>query len=791
MAEDPIAFFDAPGELVRLIVGLVRRDRGRDRPLPLLCLVRSRAQAGIIGAFHDSMNEAPPRRVPHALVDVEQLPKAERAVRGLLSALRRQLSLDNHGFPPIKFRHFQLVTWLMDQDYEDEVVDQAAELTRRLRRRLVMSWLDVVSGAGAQALPAPLNALASSLLRALLRPALFRALTSGWIPGAGREFRWLMRQRYVVPRLSTSFAGFGVRLSVRHREGEQSDQVDRLLMHAFLEDLRVAYARRPWRPGDWRRTAYPVALLDHAGDADGGWALLRLIMDVRNETGQFDPLLVVSAGERAPDGALFGGSLDVVPADDGRRAWERSPPAKRRRLDPAGWYLPIRVPEPAGGRVPQPPISPDPPPWWARKALPVVLGAVVILTASVCGAYQRNVTMAWAAAEARRHCGFLVQPGGVDVQTAPDGECIGYSDNASYVFQSEKGIGEADLMMRLQHQIFDQNRQVDQKHADPTYANLRVFTLVYLAQLAIPAKNTAIVADEREELEGIAIRQGELLAQAAPQGGPLLKVILANGGTNMQYAPDVADMLGPLVASTPSIVGVLGFDESRDKTVDAIKELNRQGLPMIAPTLSADGLSKNSDLYYQIVPPNHQEAELMAQYAASQGLGRALVLYEQSPGDLYTSTLYRDLVGPATGGLEPTLQEHKILVDGVVDWADQTAVLRVCAYPGAVLFTGRAEDFDKFQLSVTQKCGDRPPVHPMIADDSVSRFMASSQERRLSGAAYPLAYVSKADLTAASCSKTGTMLPVQEGFITRVSGAPWSACDAGGSKRSLGAPASG
>jgi hypothetical protein len=236
VTENTIAFFDGAVEMVNLIARLIRRPLSRDRPLPLLCLVRSRGQVGIMEVLlHDRIMAATPRRVPHAHVDVEQL-EGRRDVRALLIALCRQLGLDNHGFPPIEFRHFPLVIWLMDQDLGDIVVDQPAELVRRLRTRLGMSWVDVVAdagaGAGAHALPGGLNAVASRLLKVLLPPTLFRARISGWIPGVGREFRWCMRQRYVVPRLSASFPGFGVRLTKRHRPGEKGDQVDKLLVHA-------------------------------------------------------------------------------------------------------------------------------------------------------------------------------------------------------------------------------------------------------------------------------------------------------------------------------------------------------------------------------------------------------------------------------------------------------------------------------------------------------------------------------------------------------------------------------
>jgi hypothetical protein len=71
-------------------------------------------------------------------------------------------------------------------------------------------------------------------------------------------------------------------------------------VHAFLQDLRRAHARRPGRLEGWRRTAYPVALIDNATEGSAGYRLMQLVNDVRNETGQSDPLLVVCTSSQVP-----------------------------------------------------------------------------------------------------------------------------------------------------------------------------------------------------------------------------------------------------------------------------------------------------------------------------------------------------------------------------------------------------------------------------------------------------------------------------------------------------------
>jgi hypothetical protein len=253
---------------------------------------------------------------------------------------------------------------------------------------------------------------------------------------------------------------------------------------------------------------------------------------------------------------------------------------------------------------------------------------------------------------------------------------------------------------------------------------------------------------------------------------------------NMEHAPAVVEMLRPLVESDHSIVGVLGFDESRKETVQAIDELNSLGLPMIAPTLSADGLDQNSDLYFQMVPANLREATMMAEYLEGRKVGSAKILYSVTGSlddDLYVRTLRDDLAGGREAGV---LAAHGVAVDTVADWeeGDQTATLdAVCSYDGAVLYVGRAEDFELFLHDLGQDCSDRGRSLLIIGDDSVSRFMASRQAR-LNAPSWPLVYASKAALTSCDLSSADARAhPTWSKFVEEVGADPWDACKSDGS----------
>jgi hypothetical protein len=174
------------------------------------------------------------------------------------------------------------------------------------------------------------------------------------VPGIGRERRWFMRQPFMVPRHSNDFLGFAERLTLGHRKSENTEQLKKLLVHAFLEDLRIAYRRRrfrilPRRPG-WRRTAYVTVLLENVRKDNGGWELLRLVNEVRNETGELDPLLVLAASDEQPPPPEEFSTKPAPPqvSTDAWLGWKRKLPGRRQLLADDARYLLISLPAAAG-----------------------------------------------------------------------------------------------------------------------------------------------------------------------------------------------------------------------------------------------------------------------------------------------------------------------------------------------------------------------------------------------------------------------------------------------------------
>ncbi|MET7708269.1 hypothetical protein [Micromonospora sp. NPDC005413] len=604
--------------------------------------------------------------------------------------------------------------------------DTRAALVRRLRDRRGPRTPEALPSGGDAV------SIVSQVLLWLVRRAVpgvvFRAAVSGRVPVLGRHYNWFMRQQYLAPRQSVTFLGFAERLTAGWRDGEQPDQVNKLLLHAFLEDLRQAYRRRPWRPSDWRRTAYPALLLDHVAPGNVGAELVRLIGDVRTETGRNDPLLIVASGGQPPP--ELPEPHPLTEADEAYDEWAEALPEMRRLRRPAAWLVALRPDDtdtgpPSRGGV-RPFSAPDPP-WWSRRFLPAVLCLVLLAAAG-----------AWAGSRWGPGCHPSLTGGRVSVEVVASGECVGYSDSDAQVFNNDPG---QDGLRTIQQRIFAQNRAAEEvwQRSDRRRPFL---TLVYLGTLTgnrTRADEESYVS-EREELEGMATAQYALLKESAgADGAALLRIVVANGGRQMIYADRAVAMLAELARDDPTVLGVVGLVESRTSTARALRELNQVGLPVLAPTLSADRMDANSRLYLQISAPNADQVKMVDAYARQVlKVDEAHVYYTTLEGSSLTEDLY---VGTLVDGLR---QRFGARITRLDEWRTGQRLTGECGYPGLLFYAGRWTEFDGF-LRALRECGGNPPRH-LVADDSANRYMANPGLRAAAPGNLPVTYVSKASL---------------------------------------------
>ncbi|WP_394621475.1 hypothetical protein JNUCC0626_20955 [Lentzea sp. JNUCC 0626] len=740
-------------ELLKLVQDLTERPRfgelpgGRpgarprnDRGIPLVCLVRENGSAGLLKALRAHLLGAYPGRIPHAYHEFSAVegenpsPHQVAEVGAVLADVAQELSKAYNGrYGRHVFPRFRLVYWLMNQPVESGESESATSLLTRLRER------DLRGGAEdelvrREALDAAAEAVPwwARVALKLLPSFLFRAKLRGLVPG--REYRWLLRQPYLAPHDPGTFLGFAERLTGTLAPGraaephEDGTQLAKLLVNAFLEDVRRNYRRTPWRIRSARRTVYPVVLLDGIRRDNGGYALLKLINDVRNDTGSFDPLIIISGSEKVPPDAAAADERAPAGVENGRRAyetWTRKLATNSRGRRPTAWFLPLRVPPVEVKSDEVSPLTVRPAPVWSRTSVLAVV-VVILLAAVAAGGYWRITT---AAAERDRHCGLSPSDANFETLTRLGSvDCVGVSSKAIPLLDS----GTSDLrtrFMRVQDQIALQNERVEQAIKDkPT----RPFaTVVYVSAMS---GQPELLATNTSRLMGVAAMQGRLLDEHG-NGHPLIKVLLGNAGRTMQYGDQLVEHLKTWMRRDQTVVGVLGLAQSRQTTRDTIDKLGRQGLPTVAATLSANEFPGVSSRYFQISPTNDREARVAVEYAnkAYAGKNKVQIVRSADDADLYSADLalsFRDRFGDARLGTP-----REVLTDLVYrptnekDHTDAREVgQRLCqSTPDTlVVYAGRPGEFSDLLDGVADTCSGQLTV---LAGDDVMRYAADPDLR--------------------------------------------------------------
>ncbi|MEU4447242.1 hypothetical protein AB0K14_27125 [Actinosynnema sp. NPDC050801] len=731
-------FFRGVHVLLSVVRDLVDRPRwglrrGRDglrgdRPLPLLCVVGDPGGNDVPEALDARLRKTDARRkrkVPHAHAKAEDAESVatkrwstvvrEAPLLPLLDVLHSELTADRFARDRLRsFRHYRLVDWLTGRRLDPPVGPHDAHaIVRELRDWYAAadSRVDLEQQAAVQQLAGPslLTRLVMTLLTVWHRPLRFW-LWVHRVPLVGREPRWLMRQPFMLPGHSTTFTGFAERLTAGRRAQENPEHVKKLLVHAFLQDLRLAYRPRRLRLRRWQRTAYTVVLLSGLTEDNGGWELLRLINDVRNESTEHDPLLVLATAAEKPADLQPGRPVEPVGRIKAELdAWSAGLPVHRQSLRPDARFVFVRLPSRAEDGPPTQAdesawvdlgdVQPRQPPLPARR--PVVVGVVIALLAAVL---VPGTPWIWVRAE--NDCLPDRAPGVAVRWVEATRSCVGYSDDVAQVFGLDPRLRAAQLA------VFESNATAERlSDEDP---DRTLVSVIYFADLTYPVSDPGADASTSEELEGLLIRQE---AQNKPSTTePLLRVYVANGGDRMVAARTVVDdLLEPLLAADPTIMGVIGMELTVDATESAIGALGDLGTPVVATTLTGEVLASRSPLYFQLVPGNPVQAALVAEHA--RRVGKQVTVYHPPLTDNYLDSLVSGLL-KALGADETASRS----------WQRQVGEVEiVCGRQHIAFYAGREEEFAPFLAEVVDQCqNDRPEV---IGDDTTSRFIAQSDLR--------------------------------------------------------------
>ncbi|MGH3341289.1 MAG: ABC transporter substrate-binding protein [Carbonactinosporaceae bacterium] len=225
----------------------------------------------------------------------------------VLNAVQEELASDRHPqCGPIAFPRYELGRWMRDIAPElgphPDVVEIESHLRALLNRRY-RAPRD--AGQAAQNILVVLvQWIVELLLPALLtKPSVIRRMLWGrhretgfvWFERHQRDIDLPENRRFddVIRRVCALLASSGSEIA------DESATVDRLLIRAFLDDLRAAYDTDRTRGARLRTTPCAVLVDDIDRLPDGrGFALLELLAEQRASTDDHDPLLFAVTSQR-------------------------------------------------------------------------------------------------------------------------------------------------------------------------------------------------------------------------------------------------------------------------------------------------------------------------------------------------------------------------------------------------------------------------------------------------------------------------------------------------------------
>lgn len=513
-----------------------------------------------------------------------------------------------------------------------------------------------------------------------------------------------------------------VKQEVDRLEGQlqAKDDVDRLLVYAFLRDLRYNHRRglRPWR--GWPRTTQCAVVLDEVTDETGGTPLCWHIDEIREESGLSDPLLIVGNASFELPWELDEAKADR-PLSANYKSWQqggREQHVSAHRLnDPLCLHQHVRLDEDrdrqeggSAGRAPDsaPPrlrFRPRP-----RLSRPWVLG--VLLVALIPGPLAASY--AWRA-QSHCHAGWLTNPDGV---VRIDGECIGLAAPGYAFVQPEpevtlgKGASTHQVTLaEVQELIYEENTRVVE--ADRPYV-----TAVYLNP--ITQANDSIV----RELMGVYLAQRHHNSGGQPD--PLLRILLANGGTGNAHELAAARQIVTAAESDPTVVGVIGVGRTHPGVRKTVQTLSAAALPIVATTNSSQRLHGSSAFYFHIAPTNGRQARVAAAYTRTLAVEHGAVIVDtREPYSRQLARLYRK--GLTGAGLGKRFRRYEYPGGGVARNVLAARARAACRRSGGdldlIYYAGRAQDLPSLFAGLTgTRCSTQGQRITVLGGDDLSKF---------------------------------------------------------------------
>lgn len=516
------------------------------------------------------------------------------------------------------------------------------------------------------------------------------------------------------------------------------EQLDRILVHALLADLKAAGRKRMLDPWRRRRVSRFVLLVEEAGPAES--RIQRFLRELRSamEDLRCTSVVAVAAGvrtlaSRIPDIEVPG--LAAAGADLANIAQRGTPPGR-----PSGMVVPVAEgPEDDQaatywlGRWPT--LAPPTTRWGPGAEVAGALGAGVLALAVAAGLLA-GVPFTSVGPDPCLGSTFL----------GTDGECVGVAEGAASFGTGDSERAVRDVLQRIERQNEEVEEELSGRDGDDPRPRAR--TVVYFGPLSggkdaeDPVRGGTLA-----ELRGLALAQAYVNGQALRSGERVpLRVLAANAGDRFKDAPAVARRIVGLAEKDRSIVGVVGFGQSRRRTYEAMRILDEAGLPMVGTSGTADELLRQGEHYYQTAPTDTRAGRVMASFAEHAPMvgGRKAVRVRliADPSDAYSASLatsfrtaYGDertdmLLYTPTDSPEPSPMPGGPAgrsVPAVEDLARDVCRAVAEEPRTAVVWAGRGSHLQLFLGELARDARDCPKVSVLGGDDVTN---ALTEERR-------------------------------------------------------------
>ncbi|WP_234342952.1 ABC transporter substrate-binding protein [Streptomyces fulvoviolaceus] len=519
-----------------------------------------------------------------------------------------------------------------------------------------------------------------------------------------------------------------------------------LCVLALREDLRDNHRRWSWDLRGFKRPRPPVLFLPHADADNGGLAFIRAVSDVRSRRSELDPLLVYAA-VRSEDvqGLQRDEGQTTPPADppppgfsDRLRRWYREwardlraeqSPSRERAVLP--WVMKIPLPhdqlKPLEGRPRHGRAAGGPTLArlvWALHTL------VLVIALTTAGTIMRAESLH------DRYCSASVLTANQDtwLEPAPDGgtECIGIATDGvrfSHWLPASKtgvdaknssGVGEPPwTVAQLEQLIAEQNADIAGPPAQ------KYVTVVYAGPLSPDPSEGSSLVKGAEELGGVYLAQTVINENSSTK----LRVLVANGGVDLDHQTEMARAIAAYAARDPSVVGVVGTGRDLKSSRTTTRILMEAGLPIVSGTNSATYLPREFANWFSLAATDEWQTRqlgLIATQLRTPGKKQyALVLARDTAktDDRYTSeqayygqemldqrgfTLLKQRRYTLSGGT-PELRQHAQEICG----GDHV--------PSVIYFAGRVEDVEPLmtQLGTETGCAGKPLA--ILTGDDLSK----------------------------------------------------------------------